>query len=395
MTDTGAWRETPGELVYRESPEEQLSAITTALYELLAARAAAFGMERARSLPAVVRATALICGTGAALLPLAYRSGQVMADQPRIVRRPDPFTTRYTFVFQTLRALLEDGEAFWRLTIPPGETYPVSAIVLANEEVSVQWDAKRFQREYWWRGQKQSAGTIKHVMIGARAGELHGRGPLREGLRYLAPVAAAEDYALTFFTSGGIPETVIKHPGSGNDVVAADLKRRWMESRNGPEPAVLFGGIDVQFPGVDAENAQLQQSRAYGATVVSRLLGIPAALMLVETSGATITYTNPEGAMDDLVKSTLIPQYLAPVEQAWSDLVPLPQTVRFDAGELARISLAARLAVYQVMLELGLVTLEGIAAAEGWTVNQAAGELAHAFDPAGPVETKTPEGIPA
>lgn len=389
-TDTSAWRDDG--LLYRDEP---VSAVAEALYALLESRAAAYGMERARQLPAVIRGTALLAGTAAALLPLCYRAGQVMAEQPRIVRRPNPHTTRYEHVYQTVRALMEDGEAFWRLSYPAGASYPDAAICLANDEVSVQWDDKRWQRRYWWRGQYQQPGTIKHIRIGARAGELHGRGPLREGLRYLAPVAAAEDYALTFFTSGGIPETVIKHPGTGNKEMAQGLKSAWVEARNGPEPAVLFGGIDVDFPGADPENAQMQQSRAYGATVVSRLLGIPAALMLVETSGATITYTNPEGAMDDLVKSTLAPQYLAPVEQAWSDLVAGPQVVRFDAGELGRIDLAARLAVYKLMLELGVVTLEGIAAAEGWTVNQAAGELAHTFDPTIPLETGTPEGIPA
>lgn len=389
-TDTSAWRDDG--LLFRDEP---VSAVAEALYQLLEQRAASYGMSRARQLPAVIRGTALLAGTAAALLPLCYRAGQVMTEQPRIVRRPNPHTTRYEHVYQTVRALMEDGEAFWRLSYPAGASYPDAALCLSNDEVSVQWDEKRWTRRYWWRGQLQAAGTIKHIRIGGLAGELHGRGPLREGLRFLAPVAAAEDYALTFFTSGGIPATVIKHPGSGNRETAQSLKSAWVESRNGPEPAVLFGGIDVQFPGVNPENAQMQASRAYGATVVSRLLGIPAALMLVETSGATITYTNPEGAMDDLVKSTLAPQYLAPVEQAWSDLVPAPQVIRFDAGELARIDLRARLEVYKLMLEIGVVTLEGIAAAEGWTVSQAAGELAHAFDPSVPLETKTPEGIPA
>lgn len=391
LLDASPWRDDG--LLYRD--EAEVSEIADAIYALLAARASSFGMERARKLPAVVRGVALLCGTGAALSPLAYRGGAVMPQQPRIVRQPNPFTTRYQHVYQSLRGLVEDGYCYWRLTIPPGETYPVSAVCLANEEVSVQWDDKRWQRVYWWRGQKQPAGTIKHVMIGARAGELNGRGPLRESLDYLAPVAAAEDYAQLFFTSGGIPETVIKHPGSGNATTAADLKRAWMESRQGPEPAVLFGGIDVQFPGVNPENAQMHESRAQGYKVVASLLGIPPALMMVETSGATITYTNPEGAMDDLVKSTLIPQYLQPLEQAWSDLTPAPQVVRYHAGELERADIVKRLAIYAQMRELGVITDEGIMAAEGWAAAGAGDELAHAFDPVPAQDTKTPEGIPS
>ena len=83
-----------------------------------------------------------------------------------------------------------------------------------------------------------------------------------------------------------------------------------------PTPAVLSGGIDLDVPDIDPQKSQMQEARDYGNTVVSRLLGIPAPLLHVSTSGATITYVGAAGAIEELVKATLAPTYMPPLEFA-------------------------------------------------------------------------------
>jgi len=370
--------------------ETTYDAFVEDLYELIEARQDSFTLAQARKMPAVVRGVGLIAGVGASMLPLAYMRGQAMDVQPRVVRKPDPFSTRYQFVYQTLEALVatQYGEAIWWLTDHDNRGHPRSATVLPNDEVQMEWDARRFRQVVRWRGKTLVPDIdCKIISPTRRPGQLHGTGPLYAALDYLYPVHAAEMFASSFFSSGGLPMTVLKTAAKLDKEKAAELKTQWVEQRqngNGAEPAVLDAGLDLEFPSVDPQNSQMQESRGAGAAVVARTLGIPGALLHVETSGATITYTNPEGALEELVKTTIAPLYLAPVEQAWSELVPSPQAVRFDLNDMQRAAIGARFSMYAQAIASGVMTAEEARAMEGW--GPSGQDTSHAFDPEPRVE---------
>lgn len=386
------------ELAYRT----EVSATAEALAEIVQARIDAFTMADALRLPAVIRARQLLAGTAASFLPLAYRNGAAMPGQPRVVARPDPFHTRYDHVSGTVLSLLEHGCAYWRLgDIDPESGKPRIAYVIPHDDVNVQWDARRFLPVYDWRGTPMIAGRdILHITIGRRPGELHGRGPLSEALPSLQAVYAAEEYAKAWFASGGVPPVVIQATGGQlSQEEATKAKRQWVASRDtGAEPAVFGRDWQFTFPPVDPQRSQMQEARAYGATVVATALGIPAALLHVSTSGATITYTNPAGALEELVKSTVAPVYLAPIEAAWSDLLPNTAAVRFDLADLSRADFAARAAIYAQLI--GTVDASGVPvmtaaearAFEGWSAT--ATEAGHQFDPS-PNPAPAPVEVPA
>ena len=370
-----------------------LDGVSSLIAAAITDRQTTFSLTDAMRLPAVIRGVQLICSTAASFTPLAYRGGIAMPEQPRIVRRPDPFSSRYDFVYQTVYSLITTGDTFWLVGDRDAEGQARSSIVLNPAEVSVQWDERRFLPVYSWRGRVLVRDKdIKHLAIGRGPGELHGRSPLVAGLPALATVAAAEDYALGFFESGGVPEVVLKATATISKEEATALKAQWIASRTGPEPAVFGQGVDAVFPSIDPQRAQMQEARAYGSAVVARLLGIPASLLHVETSGATITYTNPAGAVEEMVKATLAPAYLAPVEAAWSDLVPGTQAVRFDLAELQRADIASRIAMYAQAIPAGVMTAEQARANEGWGPVET--EAGHAFDPVPAPSPYMPE-VPA
>jgi HK97 family phage portal protein len=346
-----------------------VSDVASMIYDAMVARQASFSLTDALRLPPVVRSVQLICSTAAQFLPVAYRGAFPLAVQPRIASKPDPFHSRYEFIYQSTYALLTEGETFWRIADRDSDGNVRSAFVLPNADVAVQWDDRRFLPRYTWRGQDLILDRdIKHVAIGRPAGELHGVSPLKQALPYLAPIAAAEDYALGFFESGGVPEVVLKAASKLSPTEAAEIKARWVASRlsRGPEPFVHGNDIEPDFPGIDPQKAQMQESRAYGRTIVASLLGIPAALLHVETSGATITYQNPAGAIDELVKGCVAPTYLAPLEQAWSELVPSTQSIRFNLNELQRADIGTRVTTYKTAIDAGLLDPEQAASFEGW-----------------------------
>lgn len=363
------------------SRTETLAATTEALYAIIAERVAAFTIADARKLDAVIRAKSLLTSIAASFLPLAYRDGLAMDEQPRIVSKPDPFNTRYDFVAATVDSLIDDGCAFWRLVGGGNGERPTGAYVIPHDEVEVTNPSRGLVPLYSWRGTPLRLDVdIKHITIGRKAGELHGRGPLREGLAALATVKAAEDYARGWFNGGGIPPVVLRHmAGSLTAQEATAAKSKWLESRaTNAEPVVMGKDWDLTFPTTDPARSQMQEARSYGATVVARMLGIPAAMLHVETSGATITYTNPAGALEELTKSTIVPQYLAPIEAHWSELVPGRTAVRFDLNDMQRADLAARAAIYAAFTGMGAMTPEEVRAAEGWS--PMAQDTAHAFD---------------
>ncbi len=94
-------------LLERSEPTGKVDAI---LSDIIERRRSGFGIEQARSIPAVNRALGLVSSHAASFLPLAYRDGQAMPSQPRIVTNPEAYGTRYAFVEQTVLSLHQVAE---------------------------------------------------------------------------------------------------------------------------------------------------------------------------------------------------------------------------------------------------------------------------------------------
>ena len=67
-----------------------------------------------------------------------------------------------------------------------------------------------------------------------------------------------------------------------------------------------------------------------------------------------------------LVRVTVQPVYLAPIEEGLSDLLPGTQAVRFNTSELERLGTAARWNAYATGLAAGFVTTDQVDRWEGW-----------------------------
>lgn len=365
------------------------------------ARASAFGLADALELPSVVRGRQLLTSTAALMVPQLIRDQVAAADQPRIVRRPDPYTTRQAFIASSVAGLVDHGEVFWRIGERDQDGFARFAVVLHRDEVRVEWDARRWQRRYHWRDQELTHGVdVLHIALDMGPAELHGHGPLSpdRGLPSLQTVYQAELYASTFYGGGGVPNTVLVTAAKLTGDEAEALGAQWAAARARGQltgrPAIASGGISPTFPGVDPERSQLQATRDFGNTVVARLLGIPAPLLHVATSGATITYQNAQGAVDELVKATIVPMYLSVIEAHWSDLVPRSSAVRFALGELVRADIVTRWNVYTQAIGAGAMSAAEARELEGWgqAVNAAAmlpSPAVTAGDTAPPMEVPT------
>ena len=205
------------------------------------------------------------------------------------------------------------------------------------------------------------------VDINRRAGELHGTSPLMAIEPALARILAAELYAGAFFEAGAVPPITLRFDGTLTDADATAVQDRWIANNHAHKPAVLPKGWDLKESGADPQAAQLLETRRQGALEIARGLGIfPAELLLVEVGGSSLTYQNIAQALMSLLKVTVQPLYLAPVEEVLSDLLPGTQSARFSTGEVERLDTAARWSAYETGLRAGFLELAQVDRWEGW-----------------------------
>jgi HK97 family phage portal protein len=248
------------------------------------------------TLPAVERGVELIASLVGQLRLVAYRDAVPMSEQPRIVTRPDPWATSPAFWSAFVRSMLETGDGFaFLFDNDPESGRPRAARVIPSSEVVSEWDPARFLPVHKWRGRTMTLGVdLVHVPLSPRAGELRGRSPLVECRTALLAIEAAELYASGWFSSSGVPSGILTSPTTLTREEADELLAQWLEAHGGPNPtpAVLGGGITYSPVAGDPATSQLVESREHGVATVARLLGIPAPLLLVSTSGSSITYQN-------------------------------------------------------------------------------------------------------
>jgi HK97 family phage portal protein len=356
-----------------QAPPTELAREITPPYPSVAAQIRAYVAAREVGgelvLPAVERGVELIASAVAQLQLVAYREGVPLGEQPRIIVRPDPWATSYSFLHQLTRSMVETGDGFAFLFDRDPETdRPRAAHVIPSAEVTSEWDASRFLPVHTWRGREMRLGVdLLHVPLASRAGELRGRSPLAACRRALLAIEAAELYASGWFAAGGVPSGVLTSPSTLDDGEAEAMLSAWLDAHSGPipTPAVLSGGVTYQATAGDPERSQLTAAREHGVATVARLLGIPAPLLLVSLQGSTITYQNITAVYGELIRATVAPLYLAPIEAAFSDLVPRNSSVRFSLGELGRLDYMARLEAYQLAQAIGLLDAEHIRRLEG------------------------------
>jgi HK97 family phage portal protein len=318
-----------------------------------------------QAIPAVNRAVTFIRSACASMPPVAYRDGYPMSEQPKLLKEPSSFSTRYDFIGDTVSSMVEAGEAFWWVpeTTRDYDGYPTELMVVPANEVQIEWDENRLVRQYTWRGRRMKAHAGRatdfiHIPLNRRSTELHGRTWLKDCAASFATMLTAERYAADFYVSAAIPSGVIKVPITISDGDAKKLKQQFMEGQRTRTPAVLSGGIDYAATQTNPYEAQLIDTRRFGVTEVARASGIPASILLVEMQGAFDVYTNLEAVYEEACRSTLFPSYLNPIEAALSRLLPRSQTVRFSARELLRLSEKARWDVYKVGIETGVILPE-------------------------------------
>ena len=319
--------------------------------------------------PAIYRAVTLIANTTGSLSLNAYRKGRRLSneDRPRLIVRPNPFTTPRDFFRDTAYAMATRGEAWWWVAArgPDGEA--LSLLPVNPAEVTVEENERDLRYPIVkWRGRTMPNADMVQITLLREPGALRGAGPLQVCGAAISVAVEAQQWAANFFAAGGYPSILIKAAMMLEPAEAEALKAQWLETYSNT-PKVIDPGIEgVDELGKNVEGAQMMEAREYQVGDAARMFGIPASMLDHAVPGSSLTYQNLETEFAKFVRACLWPNYLEPIEQAMSDLLTRSTTARFNIDALQRADSATRFNNYQVGISAGFMTADEARVSEGW-----------------------------
>jgi HK97 family phage portal protein len=202
---------------------------------------------------------------------------------------------------------------------------------------------------------------------GMSADGLDGLSPLMTGKEAVGHAKAVDEYSSRFFQNSATPPLALRHPGKLTPVAKQNLKTSIQKENGGLQNAhrifILEEGISIDRLAVDPDNSQLLQSRQYSVLDVSRLLGVPPALLGDLTNG---TYSNTE--QQSLSFLTLSIEPLTRRIEAALNATLFGQDsdafVEFKLDGLLRADVATRTQAYRTLYEIGVLSVNEIRARE-------------------------------
>jgi HK97 family phage portal protein len=333
------------------------------------------GVNEALGTPAIFRAVTLIANTTGSLAIEAYRRGVKLPDEetPRVIKRPDPFTIPRNFYRDSAYFLATRGECWWWVGARDTDGLAMSLIVVPPWEITIERTDDRLRPKILWLNKEMRREDMRHLTFLRDDSGYRGVGPLQLCGAAMSVAVEAQEWAANFYAEGGYPSVLIKsavelggNPGVDAETEADQLRAQWV-ARDHNTPRVIDPGIEsVDVTEVNEAGAQMLASRDHNNGDAARMFGIPGALMEYATSGSSLTYQNVAEVYRQFVQTCLAPNYLEPIEQELSDLLPRTTVARFNVKGLLRADAKTRAEVYNLLVPLGVMSAEQAATEEGY-----------------------------
>jgi len=357
----------------------------TELFQWLSGGMSAAGVtvteQSAMRVSAVYACVNLIGGALASLpLPVYERTqdGRARADHPYwwlLNEQPAPAMSAAVFWEYMAASLLLNGDAFARIVRASRKSAPAEGLEpYPKSRVTVHKDPAdgRLFYELWNEDRSKAEIVEQDDMLhvpGAGFDGKTGMSQICHALRNSAGIAlAADEYSATFFKNGARPDFAIEVAGGVNAEQQDMIRNSWAEKHSGVGkshlPALLVGGAKVHELTMNAEDAQLIDTRRFQVEDIARIFGVPP-WMIGHTQATTSWGSGIEQMGIGFVKYTL-QRHLVKFEQELNrKLWPTRSRyfVEFNTSGLERGDYKSRNEGYRIAL--------GRAGEPGWlTVNE-------------------------
>lgn len=354
----------------------------TELFEWLAGGSASAGIavteQSAMRVSAVYACVNLIGGAIASLpLPIYQRTanGRERAQHGYwwlLNEQPNERMSAAVFWEYMNASILLLGDAFAEIERPT-EKSPVASALTPHHKSRVR--VIKAEGRLWYQvtdddGNKRLLNQDDMLHIpGPGFDGLNGMSQIRHALRNPAGIAlAADEYSASFFGNGARPDFALEVPGVVDAEQQAMIRNNWIDRYSGVKnahlPALLVGGMKVHELTMNAEDAQLIETRRFQVEDIARIFGVPPH-MVGHTSANSSWGTGIEQQSIGFVKYTL-QRHLVKIEQELNRKLWLDSEryfVEFNTAGLERGDYKTRNEGYRIAL--------GRAGEPGWmTVNE-------------------------
>ncbi len=233
------------------------------------------------------------------------------------------------------------GNTFGLITARDGNGLPSRVELLPAGEVAVRATGEhvteyRCGRDVWSEANGR-IGDVWHERAYAPAGSPVGLNPVQMAAYALGQYLSAQDFALNWFGSGGVPAVALKPTAVDlTDEQAEVAKRRWMAATSRRGPAVLPRGWEIEMIDVPSASMAYLNEKQASVADVCRYMDWPADLVDGAVSGSSVTYASiTQRNLQALV------MHLGPAvtrrERALSRLTAGPRFVKFNTDAILRM----------------------------------------------------------
>lgn len=295
-------------------------------------------------------------------------------ETPYWVNTPNPETSRIEFYEQVISSLNIHGNAFI-LTVRDDNNEVVELYCLnpddvrirrlrPNEPLVYEVQTRDEQGAY---NQILTKNEMLHIPLFRLPGSNYGLGPIAAARLTIGAAMAADTYAAAYFGNAANPGGVIEVPGELTEDQAQDIGRDWNITHTGPYRAgkigVLSGGASFKPLSLNAQDAQLLDTRRFNVEDIARLFRVPISLLGHPVAGA-MSFASVEAQNLSFVQHSLRP-LLERLEQAFSTLLPEPDGfIKFNLDALLRGTTLERYEAYTKGLREGFLSLNDVHAME-------------------------------
>ena len=348
------------------------------------------GVAEALSLSTVYRGIQIHATAACQLSVRVERAGVTLAaaETSPLVVRPFLAWSRSAFLEYAIVSMYTDGNAFWRIHRATAGAATPGAVVnlepLNPHEVTVHEHPQTKVISYGYRGTDLTDRDIKHLKLLRVPGMLRGLGPIQSARMELRGAIDARDYGSMWLSDSQAPDGVL----TTDQVLAPGDPARYRNVWYGrnpdgtdPEDAtqrklnerlrVMGQGLTYTPLMLKPADVQFLETQQFTTTQISRLLGVPASLLLAAVEGNSQTYSNVEQDWIAYARFSLM-KPLREIEEALTDLLPRGQSARFNLDALLRTDTKTRMEGHKLAIDAGVYDEDEARAIEGMPPRTAA-----------------------